>query len=128
MLNMVVLMGRLTANPELKTTSNNLSICHFTLAVDRQYSKDKTDFINCIAWRSTAEFISKYFTRGKMIAVIGAIETGSYIDKNGNTRYTFEVNVNNVHFCGSVEKKETETNVSKRETEQEMPLDDDLPF
>lgn len=150
MLNVVALMGRLTADPELRTTPSGVSVCRFTLAVDRNYAKAGTerqaDFINCIAWRSTAEFISKYFVKGQLIALDGSIQTGSYTDNNGNKRYTFEVVANNVNFTGdrrdgggsrtggynSAPRQDTApapTYSSGSSGDfQEMPLDDDLPF
>ncbi|MBQ3970460.1 MAG: single-stranded DNA-binding protein [Clostridia bacterium] len=104
MMNVVTLMGRLTADPELRTTTSGLSVCRFTVAVDRNYAKAGTerqaDFINCVAWRQTAEFVSRYFVKGQLIALDGSIQTGSYTDNNGNKRYTTEVVANNVHFTG----------------------------
>ena len=104
MLNIVVLMGRLTADPELRTTQSGLSVCRFTLAVDRNYAKagteKQTDFINCIAWDKKAEFVSRYFVKGQLVAVDGSIRTGSYTDNNGNKRYTTDVVVDNVNFTG----------------------------
>lgn len=104
MLNCAVIMGRLTADPELRKTPSSVPVTRFTVAVDRGYAKSgeerKTDFINIIAWRATAEFICKYFSKGQMIAVQGSIETGSY-EKDGVKRYTFEINADNVSFCGS---------------------------
>ena len=109
MLNSTILMGRLTAAPELKTTNNNISVCAFTVAVDRAYQAQgqerQTDFINCVAWRNNADFISRYFTKGQMIAIQGSIQTRNYEDKNGNKRTAVEVIADNVSFCGS--KNET---------------------
>lgn len=122
-MNNVSLIGRLTKDPDLKTTQSGLSVCRFTVAVDRPYSKEKqTDFINCIAWRQTADFICKYFTKGQRIALIGSIQTGSY-EKDGSKVYTTEVNVSNVEFCES--KKQSET---AKATEDIPLVDDDLPF
>jgi len=105
MLNVVVLMGRLTADPELRTSSSGISYCRFTVAVDRSFAKPgeekKTDFINCVAWRQTAEFVSRYFTKGQMIAVEGSIQTGSYTNKDGAKVYTTDIQVDNVSFTGS---------------------------
>ena len=105
MLNTVILMGRLTADPELRTTNNNLSVLSFSVAVDRNYQAQgqerQADFINCVAWRQNADFISKYFRKGQMIAIEGSIQTRSYEDKNGNKRTAFEVIVNRASFCGS---------------------------
>lgn len=126
-MNNVSLIGRLTKDPDLKTTQSGLSVCRFTVAVDRPYSKEKqTDFINCIAWRQTADFICKYFTKGQRIALIGSIQTGSY-EKDGSKVYTTEVNVSNVEFCES--KKQSGETVNAAETTEDIPLvDDDLPF
>ena len=104
MLNCAVIMGRLTADPELRQTPSGVSVTRFTVAVDRGYVKPgeerKADFINFVAWRQTAEFVSRYFQKGSMIAVQGSIQTGSY-EKDGVKRYTFEVSADNVSFCGS---------------------------
>ena len=103
MLNVSVLMGRLTAAPELKTTQSGVNVTSFTIAVDRNYSKDgekKTDFIDCVAWRNNADFITRYFGKGDMITVTGEIQTRNYEDKNGNKRKAVEVVVNAASFCG----------------------------
>lgn len=105
MLNVVALMGRLVADPELRHTPQGVSVTTFTIAVDRSYAKAgtdrQTDFIDIVAWRQTAEFVCKYFQKGRMIAVDGSIQTRSYQDKNGNNRKAFEIMANNVNFCGS---------------------------
>lgn len=104
MFNLVVLTGRLTADPELKTTSNGTSVVSFSIAVDRRYRSGEarqTDFINIVAWRSSAEFISKYFKKGSLIGIEGSIQTRNYTDKNGNNRTAFEVIANNVQFVES---------------------------
>lgn len=121
MINSVVLMGRLTAEPELRSTTSGISITRFTIAVNR-YSKDgedKADFINITAWRKTAEIVSKYFRKGSMIAVQGSIQTDNYTDRDGNKRKSFQVVANNVSFCGS--KAET------YQTENETPVAQDQP-
>lgn len=108
MLNKAMLQGRLTADPELRSTPSGASVTTFTLAVNRSYQKDKepeTDFINCTAWRSTAEFVCKYFKKGQQAVVDGSIQTRSYTDKQGNKRTAFEVVVDNIYFAES--KKET---------------------
>ena len=94
MLNRVILMGRLTADPELRKTASDLSVTSFTLAVDRNYGKGadrQTDFINCVAWRQTAEFISRYFSKGRLMAVEGSLQVRNYVDKNENKRQAVEV-------------------------------------
>ena len=105
MLNCVIIMGRLTADPELKTTPNGTSVTSFCVAVDRSYVRQgeerQTDFINVVAWRQTADFITRYFHKGSMIAVQGSIQTRNYEDKNGNKRTAVEVLAGNVSFCGS---------------------------
>ena len=104
MFNLVVLTGRLTADPELKTTPNGISVTTFSIAVDRRYrsgEERQTDFINIVAWRQSAEFITKYFKKGNLIGIEGSIQTRRYQDKNGNNRTAFEVVVNNVQFVES---------------------------
>ena len=103
-INTAVIMGRLTADPELKKTASGLSVLSFSVAVDRNYQKEgeekAVDFINVVAWRKTAEFVSKYFHKGSMIAVEGSIQTRKYEDKDGNKRTAFEILANTVSFCG----------------------------
>lgn len=105
MINTAVIMGRLTRDPELRTTTSGVNYTRFSVAVDRAFQKPgeehKADFINVLAWRKTAEFITRYFHQGSMIAIEGSIQTGSYTDKDGNKRNSFEVVANNVSFCGS---------------------------
>lgn len=104
MFNLVVLTGRLTADPELKTTANGISVTSFSIAVSRRYrsgEEPQTDFINIVAWRQSAEFIAKYFKKGSMIGIEGSIQTRKYTDKNGNNRTAFEVVVNNAQFVES---------------------------
>ena len=101
MLNRAILMGRLVADPELRQTPNGISVCSFTIAIDRNYAKDRerqADFIDIVAWRQSAEFVSRYFAKGKMIIVEGSIQTRLYKDKNGNTRKAVEVVADNVQF------------------------------
>ncbi len=111
MLNSAIIMGRLTADPELRTTASGLSVTSFSVAVDRRFQRQgeekQTDFINVVAWRQTAEFVSRYFHKGSMIAVQGSIQTRNYEDKNGNKRTAVEIVADNVSFCGS--KAETGT-------------------
>ena len=111
MLNCAILMGRLVADPELKTTTNNISVTSFRIAVDRSFQKQgeerQADFIDIVAWRQTADFVTRYFRKGSMIAVQGSIQTRSYEDKQGNKRTAVEVVADTVSFCGS--KVETGT-------------------
>lgn len=104
MLNCAIIMGRLTADPELRTTQSGISVTSFTVAVDRPYKSGderQTDFINVVAWRGTADFVSRYFRKGQMIAVQGSIQVRNYEDKNGNKRTAVEIVADNVSFCGS---------------------------
>ena len=101
-MNLVVLMGRVTSDIEVKKTPSGVSVAKFNVAVDRpskQGEEKKTDFISVVAWRGTAEFCGKYFSKGKMIAIEGSIQTGSY-EKDGVKRNTFDIVANNVSFCG----------------------------
>lgn len=145
MINSVVLMGRLTADPELKTTSSGTNYCRFSVAVERPFKNGDekiTDFVNCVAWRQTAEFVSRYFTKGQMIAVEGSIQTGSYTNKDGIKVYTTDILVNSVSFTGDKRGGETASEpapedkppkqtraqrVNHTEVTPDM-TDDDLPF
>ena len=106
MLNHITIMGRLTRDPELRRTGSGTAVASFTVAVDRDYApKDggerKTDFINCVAWSQTGEFISKYFSKGRMIVVDGRLEIRDWTDKDGNKRTTAEIRVENAYFGDS---------------------------
>lgn len=144
MLNVVVLTGRLTADPELKTTANGISVCSFSIAVDRRFSRSaeerQTDFINIVTWRSSAEFVSKYFKKGQMIAIEGSIQTRRYQDKDGNNRTAFEVVANNVQFADFARKDGDSagtapaaspvsfSNADAGDFTSIDDIDDDLPF
>jgi single-strand DNA-binding protein len=138
MFNLVVLSGRITANPELKTTPNGVSVCSFSIAVDRRYKQGEerqTDFINIVTWRQTAEFVTRYFTKGSMIGIEGSIQTRNYQDNNGNTRTLFEVVANNVQF---IESKKANENTSTPASQSfsnvsatdfvDMDVDEETPF
>lgn len=144
MFNLVVLTGRLTSDPELKTTQSNVSVTSFCIAVQRRYKSGEepiTDFINIVAWRNTAEFVAKYFKKGNMIGIEGSIQTRKYTDKDGNNRVAFEVLAGNVQFVES--KRNTDINIANDSEdplkavsenlqnagfEQANMSDDDLPF
>ena len=109
-MNKVILMGRLTKDVEIRQTPNNLSVARFTIAVNRRFVKDggqQADFINCIAWRKTGEFISRYFQKGSMIAVVGSIQTRSWDGNDGKKQYATEVIVDEVYFTGSKAESST---------------------
>ncbi len=141
MFNLVVLTGRLTADPELRYTGNNTPVTSFSIAVNRRYKageESQADFINIVAWRQTAEFITKYFSKGSMIGIEGSIQTRRYVDKDtGKNRTAFEVIANNVQFVES--KRDSSgaatdvapsfSNAAGNEfIEIENTSDDDLPF
>ena len=137
MFNLVVLTGRLTADPELKTTQNGTNVTSFAIAVERRYrsgEERQTDFINIVAWRQTAEFITKYFKKGSLIGIEGAIQTRRYQDKNGNNRTAFEVIANNVQFVESKRDSSTDDGASFSNAdvndfaEMDADMDSDLPF
>lgn len=104
MLNHITLMGRLTRDPELRRTGSGVAVANFTIAVDRDYSgseEKETDFIECVAWRQTGEFVSKYFTKGRMIVVSGRLQVRKWKTKEGENRYTTEVVADNCYFGDS---------------------------
>lgn len=124
-MNNVILMGRLTADPELRQTQSGISCCRFTVAVNRKFKNKDTDqyeadFISCVAWRQTAEFVSKYFSKGSMICVSGSLRTGSYQDKNHSdvTHYTTDVMVDGVEFTGEKKQQGTSNN---QQPQQQRP-------
>ena len=125
MLNKVILIGRFTRDPELRSTPQGISTCSFSLAVDRNYQsaggERQTDFINCVAWRQSAEFISKYFQKGNAICVEGSIQTRSWKDNDGNNRYATDVVVDRSYFVES--KKSAQSAPS-----MEAPVFNDSPF
>ena len=142
MLNCVALTGRLVADPELKTTTSGKSVATFRIAVDRSFTKDgnrEADFITIVAWESSANFVSRYFSKGSMIAIQGRIQTRNYEDSNGNKRTAFEVVATEVSFCGG--KNETNPGQNQAPTQMSGPAytpaptdfeeigdNEDLPF
>ena len=136
MANVSVVSGNLVATPELRVTpSGNIPVCSFTVAVRRPKTKDKTDFVDCVAWRHTAEFITRNFQKGSAIEVSGPITTRMYEDKNGNKRKAVEILVDNVSFSGHKKTEETTapasapdySGVPETEEYREIP-EEDLPF
>ena len=148
MMNLVILMGRLTADPELKSTQNGKSVVSFSIAVERNFKKDserQSDFFNCVAWSHTAEFISKYFVKGQMIAIQGELRNEEYT-KDGQKRYYTKIYVTNPYFCGSKSTNNANTantannptpilgnqtdNYSVLPDQDGFPMDedDDMPF
>ena len=131
-MNKVILKGRLTATPELKRTATDIYVTDFSIAVNRRFNKEQTDFINCQAWRQTAEFITRYFTKGQEILVVGELHIDKW-DKDGETRYSTRVSVDEVEFCGSKSENKTHTTDDDVNIEDFVELpepesDSDLPF
>lgn len=140
MLNKIFIMGRLTRDPELRTTNSGTSVASFSLAVDRNYKgadgEKETDFIDCVAWRSTAEFAAKYFTKGRMAVVEGRLQIRPWTDKEGNNRRSAEVIVDNMYFGDSKRDGDTggarpasgPVNVSANDWQEADEDEGDLPF
>ena len=126
-LNKCVLMGRLVRNPELRHTTQGTAVATFTLAVDRDYQRDggekQTDFIDCVSWKSGAEFVSKYFTKGSMAVVSGRLQIRDWQDDNGNKRRNAEVITDSVYF-GESKKRDAQP----EQTFEELADDETLPF
>ncbi len=139
MLNKIFIMGRLTKDPELRRTNSGTAVTSFTLAVDRDFKNadgtKETDFVDCIAWRNTAEFTAKYFTKGRMAVVEGRLQMREWTDKNGNKRRSAEVNADNVYFgdsksdngSGGHQAAKAPVNVDAEDF-TEVEDDGDLPF
>lgn len=143
--NKVILIGNMTADPELKPTASGISLCSFSIAVNRRFAKEgeqNVDFINIVAWRNTADFVTRYFKKGKPILVCGQLQTRSWTDNEGNKRYATEVIADEVSFVGSNETStEPKNEPSKAESYtptgyttnnnaqfEEIPSDEGLPF
>lgn len=144
-MNKTILMGRLTTQPELRQTQNGTASCRFSVAVNRKFKNAngeyEADFITCVAWRQTAEFVSRYFSKGSMICVEGSLRTGSYQDRNHQdvTHYTTDLYVDNVEFCGSKQNNGEQTRqtttvqtaqgaVTIGTDEYELLSEEDVPF
>lgn len=134
MLNKIVIIGRLTAEPELRHTANATPVASFTVAVERDFKgndgQKQTDFINCVAWRGTAEFVSKYFSKGSMAVVSGRLQIRSYQDRDGNNRTFAEVLAENVYFGESRRSSDShDTSVAEQKSGfVELDDEEDLPF
>jgi len=123
-LNRITIMGRMTKDAELRRTTAGKAVTSFTLAVDRDFEKDKTDFIDCVAWGNTAEFVAKYFGKGRMAIVSGRLQIRDWTDSNGNKRRNAEIIADSVYFGDS---KTTANNTEQRFVEVEED-ESDLPF
>lgn len=143
-INKAIIGGRLTADPELKTTQNGVSVTSFSIAVKRQYNKGEqiTDFVDAVAWRNTAELVCKYFRKGSSICVVGEVQTRNFEDKNGNKRKATEIKIDEVYFVDSKNDGQQATNAAndvplntfmsnaaaQGVDVQDFEPDDDLPF
>lgn len=131
MLNRIDIMGRLTRDPELRYTQSNTPVASFTLAVDRDFGGEnkETDFIDCVAWRNTAEFVSKYFTKGSMAIVAGRLQIRDWTDTDGNKRRNAEVNVDSIYFGSAKKETAGEPAAATASAFSELSDDDgELPF
>lgn len=136
MLNQIVIMGRMVADPILRQTGNGISVCSFRIACDRNNPSEngqKADFIDCVAWRKTGEFVKKYFMKGKPILIEGRLQIRDWEDKDGNKRKTAEILVNEAHFCGGdkVQRQAGPAEVPAGIPAGEfvpLPADNDLPW
>ena len=133
--NHITLGGRLTAKPELKTTPNGTTVCNFTVAVNRRGKEQTTDFINCVSFKGTAEFISKFFDKGSSICVVGSLQVRGYTDKEGNKRTATDVLVESAHFVDGKNDNasgQTETqpafNAAVEAKFEALGADEDIPF
>lgn len=111
-MNTIVIKGRLTADPEMRKTNNGVPVANFTVAVDRTFNRDETDFFRCTAWRATAEFVNKYFKKGQEILLNGEMQCDVWEDENGEKHSYWSVQATNVEFCGS--KPETASTPKKK--------------
>ena len=132
-MNKIIIKGRLAKDPELKKTNSGKVLCNFSVAVGRNFDYEITDFFDCTAWNNNAEFISKYFSKGKEILIDGEMQSDKFKDKNGNNRTSWKVIVNRAEFCGS--KGESENTPNHNNSAADIDdlddlddLDDDLPF
>ena len=121
-MNQIIITGRLTKDPELKTTTTGKSVSSFCVAVDRYAGKKTTDFLDVVAWGSTAEFVNKYFKKGQMIGVVGFLSTRTYEDREGKNRKVWEIVANSVEFVGSKAKEEKEDDFTPVEDDEDLPF------
>lgn len=131
MLNKITVMGRMVRDPELRRTGSGTAVASFAIACDRDYKSDsggrEVDFFDCVAWRSTAEYVSKYFTKGRMAVVSGRLQTRTWTDKDGNKRKATEIVAESVYF-GDSKREELQSYAAPQESFAELPDDGELPF
>ena len=129
-MNNICIIGRLTADPDVRTTQSGISVSMANIAVDRDYKSGGeriTDFIPCVFWRGLSDFVSKYFKKGDMIAVVGSLESRKYKDKDGNNRTVWEVKADKVRFCGGKKEALQDNTPTFGDASDELS-DEDLPF
>ena len=127
MLNKIIVMGRLTKDPELRRTGNGTAVTSFTIACDRDFGDKETDFLECVAWRQAGEFVDKYFSKGRMAVVAGRLQIRSWTDKDGNKRKTAEIVADNVYFGDSKSESTQTANIPDNFAVIE-DTDENLPF
>lgn len=136
-MNVIIIKGRLVRDPELRRTQSGKAVCSISVAVNRPFAKDEVDYIDCVFWEQRAEFVSKYFVKGREILVRGSLQSRPYEDKNGNKRTAWEIKADDAEFCGSKNEGGGDVPASKpkkttKEPEQsadgENEEDDELPF
>lgn len=133
-MNFIAIHGRLVRDPEMRRTQSGVAVTTITVAVDRAYSADgekQTDFFDCVFWRQGAEFVSKYFTKGKEIIVTGEMQSRKWTDKDGNSRTSWEIQNCHAEFCGSAKSSDTAQNTTVQPASDFVPLqdvDEQLPF
>lgn len=133
-MNKVILMGRLTKDPEMRQTQSGVNVCSFSMAVNRRFAKEgqqTADFLNCTAWRNTAEFIAKYFTKGNMISVVGSLQSRSWDGQDGKKQYATDIVIDEAYFTGSKENTSPSPSAMPNAFEGFTQVDDvegDLPF
>lgn len=127
-LNRIDIMGRMTKDPELRRTNSGKAVTSFTLAVDRDFEKGKTDFIDCVAWGNTAEFVAKYFSKGRVAIASGRLQLRDWTDNSGNKRRNAEVIADSVYFGDSANRDSSAASGNTNRGFQEVEEEDDLPF
>ena len=136
-MNNITIKGRLTKDPENKTINSGSNVCNFTVAVNRRFDKENADFFDCIAWNKTGDFVNQYFTKGREIVLSGEMQCRKWQDKEGNNRYSWELKVDQVDFCGKADNAYSKPAETVQQTESVqadaegfMPIgeDDTLPF
>jgi len=126
-MNLWIGKGRLTKKPELRYTTNDKSVCTFTVAINREFQKDTTDFLNCVAWGKTGELINQYMDKGSEILLEGSVQTSNY-EKEGQKIYKTEIHVDKFEFCGSGKKTEEQNEKAITSSKKDLDSEPDLPF